>query len=284
MNISRLTLYLCYCRKISAKNVRRIISSISDSDNITTDKIYTYRSKAVYEEINKAEETLMKHNIKYITYGDDNYPYRFTRPLIENTLFNEKTLPDYPPLLFYRGNINILNSCKVCSVIGTRKPEARALYYEKKLIKNLLKNNKIIVSGLANGCDITAHEACIKSGGKTAAIIGTDICLISGERKKTADKIVSEGGCIISEYGPGITTFKYHFIRRDRLLALCSDEIYLIQSSICGGSMHTVRSAINYRKKIYALSVCENSSADSYSGNTLLINSGKADPLLPRML
>ena len=46
---------------------------------------------------------------------------------------------------------------------------------EKKIVSQLVKREQVIVSGLAKGCDVIAHEECMRLGGKTIAILPSPI-------------------------------------------------------------------------------------------------------------
>lgn len=63
---------------------------------------------------------------------------------------------------------------ELVAIIGTRNPSDEGIRKTKEIVKNLVKENCIIVSGLARGIDTVAHRTAIEWGGKTIAVLGTE--------------------------------------------------------------------------------------------------------------
>lgn len=82
-----------------------------------------------------------------------------------------KSIYNPPVLLFYQGDISLLNQ-PILGVVGSRQATKKGIHAVDKIIEEL--NSKfVIVSGLARGIDTAAHFAAIKNGGKTIAVIGS---------------------------------------------------------------------------------------------------------------
>ena len=75
-------------------------------------------------------------------------------------------------LLYYRGWWDLVASRSV-AVVGTRKPSREGLTRTRRLVRELVKDDFTVVSGLAAGIDRTAHETAIEENGRTIAVIGT---------------------------------------------------------------------------------------------------------------
>jgi DNA processing protein len=149
---------------------------------------------------------------------------------------NKKGAPEF---LFYRGDITLLNKenfVKNIAVIGLVNPTEDIIAREQRIVKILVNKGANIVSGLANGCDSVAHRMCLESGGKTIAILPSQINkVVPPENSALAKEIVTKGGLLVSEYfTPPDTSNKYdalnRFIERDRLQAYFSNSILLIAS------------------------------------------------------
>ena len=125
--------------------------------------------------------------MEIITHNDKKYPSHL------------KQIYDYPKILFVEGNSKILKE-EGFAIIGCRNS---SYYGEKgamKLAYELSLNNKIIISGLARGIDSCAHIGCLKAKGKTIAVLGSGLDNIyPKENQKLAEKILENGGAIISE-------------------------------------------------------------------------------------
>ncbi len=65
--------------------------------------------------------------------------------------------------------------CARVSIIGSRHASEKELLEAEKITKILIKNQAVIVSGLAKGIDTVAHQTAMKYGGITIAVIGTPL-------------------------------------------------------------------------------------------------------------
>ncbi len=229
------------------------------------------------------EENLKKTGSSYISYFDPQYPRRFKavqsveQPkefLFEemNTIEPINSGPeDFPVILYYKGNISSLNNHHICAILGTREPDEKAKFLGMKLSELLSEKGNVIVSGLAKGCDSIGHIGCLNKRGITVAFLGTSIEKVyPAENKPLAEKIVNNGGALISEYAPFSQTFSYNFVERDRLQTMISDQVYVIQTSTTGGTMHAAKACEKYHKDLIVLDPNDLGMGDS-SGNRLLI-------------
>jgi len=195
---------------------------------------------------------------------------------------NVKNNGDKPYLLFYRGCLPLLNDLnKNVAVIGLLDPDNEITERETYIIKELVKNEMIIVSGLAKGCDTIAHKICLDEYGKTIAVLPSNIKKIyPAENNDLAEKIINEGGLLLSEYykEPESRNESINrFIERDRLQAMFSKAVILIASYNKGegdsGSRHAMESARKYGIERYVMYNKENDENDKRFGlNKRLIN------------
>lgn len=169
-----------------------------------------------------------------ITIFDEAYPKR---------LLNLK----YPPfVLFYKGNLKLLNSDCI-GIVGSRIACEYALRATKDLV--LANKYKTIVSGLAKGIDACAHENAIK----TIGVLGCGIDYIYPMCNYDLIKRVEKEGLVISEY-PGLTKpLGYHFPFRNRIISCLANKLYIMQSSIKSGTMSTLNEALELGTEIRVL-------------------------------
>jgi DNA processing protein len=174
---------------------------------------------------------------------------------------------DKPYLLFYKGNLSLLNNLnKNVSVVGLRDPDEEIKRRETKIVRKLIdnesKNNEpVIVSGLALGCDTIAHKVCLENSGKTIAILPTlNNKSASAESRQLAEEIVDKGGLLLSEYYKETTNrnvYVKQLIERDRLQAMFAKAIILIASYRNGegdsGSRHAMEAAKKYGIERYIM-------------------------------
>lgn len=194
---------------------------------------------------------------------------------------------DKPYLLFHRGDLSLLNDLnKNIAVIGLTDPDEEITRRETDIVRRLVKNDFVIVSGLAIGCDTIAHKTSLETNGKTIAVLPSQLSKVyPTENRDFAEEIVRKGGLLISEYYKDANS-KYEainrFIERDRLQAMFSKAIILIASYRKGegdsGSRHAMKAARKYGIERYAM---YNSKMDEdnkrFSLNKDLVNSIGAD-------
>lgn len=164
---------------------------------------------------------------------------------------------DKPFALFYKGDISLLSKDNLnVAVIGVLNPDNDIEKAEQFVTTEILKHNATIVSGLALGCDSIAHKTALEKGGKTIAILpGMHNNIFPKENVKLAERIVEEGGLLISEYyEPPKSRYDMisRFVDRDRLQALFSDAVLLVASYALNklgndcGSRHAMEKAKDY--------------------------------------
>ncbi|MDE7243458.1 MAG: DNA-protecting protein DprA [Oscillospiraceae bacterium] len=182
---------------------------------------------------------------------------------------------DRPFLLFYRGDVSLLEDLnKNVAVIGAIDPDESVVSREQTVVERLVLHGLNIVSGLAKGCDSAAHDACLQAGGKTIAVLPTQLGKIyPAANRGLAEEIVRSGGLLLTEYA-GDPASKYESVKRftdrDRLQAMFSKAVILIASHRKGegdsGSRYAMESAKKYRIRRYVMFNREEDSGKSLFG------------------
>lgn len=143
------------------------------------------------------------------------------------------------------------------AVIGTRDISPYGKEWCESIVSALSSSAEkpVIVSGLALGTDIHAHQSAIANGLPTFAVMATGPDSIYPYRHRAfAERLAATPGCaLITDYPPGTPPLAIHFIRRNRIIAGLSDATILIESKIKGGGMMTSRLAFSYNRDVYAL-------------------------------
>lgn len=174
--------------------------------------------------------------------------------------------------IFVIGNLNI-NSPLAIAIVGTRKASEVGKKTSFNFSKNLAEVGVLIISGLAYGIDLSAHQGAIEAKKANVAVLGCGLDIIFKDpRRKFAEKIIELGGTIISEYPLGSPALKIHFPLRNRIIAGLSDGILIIEAPLNSGSMITARYGLEYGKEIF---VVPSSIYDkNYLGSLRLIQQG----------
>ncbi len=164
--------------------------------------------------------------------------------------------PDYPPLLKATKDDPVILYVKgaladrpeqSAAVIGTREPTKHGVMIAERVTQFLVENGWSVVSGLALGLDAVAHEAALKAGGHTVAVMAHGLHTVAPSKHKgLAQEILDRGGALVSEYGFGVDPRPEFFVKRDRIQAGLARGVVMVQSDLKGGSLHASRAALDY--------------------------------------
>lgn len=154
-------------------------------------------------------------------------------------------LPDPPRQLFCIGDLTALGPAPeaLVAIVGTREATLYGLRVATALGRAFAEAGAIVVSGMARGVDSAAHDAAIKAGGKTIAVLGTgpDLPYPVGNRDLHAR--VAASGLIVSESEPGTKAFQGCFPRRNRIIAALAKATIVVEAGHRSGAINTATHA-----------------------------------------
>ena len=177
-----------------------------------------------------------------------------------------------PKDLYYLGKAPVDLGVSV-AVVGSRRPTAYGIAVTKQLSEELARRGVTIISGLALGVDALAHQAALKAGGRTIAVMPGGLDRIyPATNHKLARDILVQGGTLLSEYPVGMPAAKHHFIARNRIVAGLADAILVTEAAEKSGTLITVRYGLEQGKTI--LSVPGNITSVLSKGTNNLIRTG----------
>lgn len=216
------------------------------------------------EKINpdKIVEQIEKEKIKVITIYDKTYP----------KLLKEIYAP--PIVLYYRGDPTILSDQYLLAVVGSRKISNYAQIIMPNLLGPVIKNQVIIVSGLAHGVDSLAHKLALENEGKTIAVLGSGLAydyLYPKSNKFLIDKII-KAGVIISEFPPFTSARPFNFPRRNRIISGLSSGTLIVEASQKSGALITASYALEQNREVMVTP--GNINQQNSSGTNNLIKKG----------
>jgi DNA processing protein len=191
----------------------------------------------------KALEMLYAEKISVVALGENDYPRML------------KEISDPPPILYFRGRLEGQDELNL-SVVGARKKTPYGGLATEKIVSELSLNGFHIVSGLALGIDALAHKTALDKKGRTTAIIGSGLdrnSIYPRENRNLAERIIGEGGAIISEFPPLTPPLKQNFPQRNRLIAGYSLGTLVIEANERSGSLITARLALENGREVFAV-------------------------------
>ncbi len=201
-----------------------------------------------------------------ITYGDYLYPEKLM------------TIPNPPAVLYVKGEIPDFDTRLTISVVGTRKASDTAISITEKISNELSNEGAIVVSGGALGIDTASHKGALLGKNPTVAVLacGLDYPYLM-QNQSLREKIVENAGALITEYPINTAVNKGSFLIRNRIIAGLCDGLLVSECGNKGGTMITVKHAIEQNKQVFAFPAQVGN--DSTQGTNKLIQDG-AIPVL----
>ncbi len=232
-------------------SIEKDINSIADLQNLLKkegESLTRLRAPSA-ETLKQAHEKALRildksesQGINVLGYNDPSFPEEL------------KEIPEKSILLHVKGDLEALKKKFAVAIVGTRTPTKYGEKASRRLAEIFAKKGYTIISGLAKGCDTSAHEGCLDAKGTTVAILASGVDYIyPRENKNLAMEILENNGCLVSEYAIGEKPQRSYFPARDRLQSGLSKGLIVIETDYQGGTMHTVNYAIKQRKKLACL-------------------------------
>jgi len=198
-------------------------------------------SKAAFRDAEKELAQVRKAGCHLIHWEESEYPKR----LLE--------IYDPPPLLYVRGNEQVLNRHTI-SIVGTRRPTPYGNQIAERLARDLAEHGLIVASGLARGIDSSAHRgACAASRGGTIGVLGSGIDVIYPKENRKLFEEVEKRGAIITEFPMGTYPAPENFPVRNRMVAGMALGVIVVQGAQYSGSLITSRLAMEFGREVYGV-------------------------------
>lgn len=158
-------------------------------------------------------------------------------------------------LLFYKGDINRVkcNSVPTVAIVGSRKMTNYGAAVIKQIISNLSLYQVNIVSGLAYGCDITAHRLSLTYGLSPIAVLPNGLARCYPAAHKGELKKIAEKGLVISEFLPWQQAQPTFFAARNRLISGFAEVVLIIEAALKSGSLITASFAADQGREVLAV-------------------------------
>jgi DNA processing protein len=198
-------------------------------------------SKAAFRDAEKELAQVRKAGCHLIHWEESEYPKR----LLE--------IYDPPPLLYVRGNEQVLNRYTI-SIVGTRRPTPYGNQIAERLARDLAEHGLIVASGLARGIDSSAHRgACAASRGGTIGVLGSGIDVVYPKENRKLFEEVEKRGAIITEFPMGTYPAPENFPVRNRMVAGMALGVIVVQGAQYSGSLITSRLAMEFGREVYGV-------------------------------
>jgi DNA processing protein len=178
--------------------------------------------------------------LEVLTLDDPGYPARL----------RAVELP--PPVLFVRGSIDALGPERAVAIVGTRRPTEAGRRTSARIAAAVGALGATVVSGLAVGIDGAAHAAAVAARLPTIAVIGGGHArLYPRAHAGLAERIVAEGGAVVSEFPPDTEPTRGTFPRRNRIISGLADSTVVVEAGARSGALTTAAWALEQGRRLF---------------------------------
>jgi DNA processing protein len=163
-----------------------------------------------------------------------------------------RSIPDPPPVLYVRGNVDLL-ARRAVAIVGSRNHTRYGAEVAARLAEEAVQAWALVVSGMALGLDAVAQAAALDANGTTIGVLGTGVDVVyPRENARLFDRVLG-AGAVASEHPPGARGHRGAFPRRNRLISGLSAALVVVEAAEGSGTLITVDCALEQGREVFAV-------------------------------
>lgn len=203
-------------------------------------KYFKIEKDILLKEYNKAYKAFsgLRESDEIIKRGSSDYP-----PLLAET-------EQAPRFLYIRGKKSLLYERRTVALVGSRQASENAKDNTRRLAERLGENGITVISGLAKGIDVTAHETALKNGYNTIAVIGTNLNQYYPTENKEIQLEIENKGLIVSQFSPASKTQRWFFPMRNGVMSGLSLATVIMEAGETSGALKQADFALKQGRQI----------------------------------
>lgn len=174
-------------------------------------------------------------------FSDDDYPDKL------------RELGEPPLVLYYRGNLKLLKNDDLIMLAGTRHTTSYGVDMARNFTKKFIENDLTILCGISDGIDTAVLETVKAESGKAVVICAGGIDKITPVTNTNLENDIEKSGLVVSEFPPNESAQRYHYIYRNRLLAMLANAVILAEADEESNSIGAINLANEYGKEVFAI-------------------------------
>jgi DNA processing protein len=178
--------------------------------------------------------------VQALTWESPDYPRNLTN------------IPHPPPVLYVKGTLTPADEWAV-AVVGTRRASAYGREVARELASGLAASGVTVVSGLARGIDVVAHQAALDAGGRTIAVLGSGLDQIYPPEYKNLAQAISRVGALVSDYALGTPPEAGNFPPRNRIISGMAKGVVIVEAGEGSGALITADFAAEQGRDVFAV-------------------------------
>ena len=186
-------------------------------------------------------ERCLKAGVSIIGFNDPLYPAML------------REIYDPPIVLYVKGTLLPCDSAAV-AIVGSRHASVYGAQQARRFARELAQSGFTIVSGLARGIDLAAHQGALEvPSGRTIAVLGCGVDVFYPKENSEFYSRIAERGAVVSEYALGSEPCAHHFPKRNRIISGFSLGVLVVEAHVRSGSLITARLALEQGREVFAM-------------------------------
>jgi DNA processing protein len=235
--LGRKLINLCGSAEAVFREPRRHLKKMPRIGELLADAV---GNSGILQRAEKEMVFIERYHITPFFFQDNGYPYRL------------KHCVDSPVLLFFKGTAD-LNSPRVVGIVGTRRATEYGKSVTRELIGGLVRQEALVISGLAYGIDSCAHRYSMESGLDTVGVLGHGLDTVyPWLHRPLAEKMLTQGG-LVTEFLSRTKPDRSNFPKRNRIIAGLCDAVIVVEAGRKGGALITADIANSYNRDVFAV-------------------------------
>lgn len=141
-------------------------------------------------------------------------------------------------------------------IVGTRRLTTYGARIARELAAVLARAGAVVVSGLAQGIDSTAHAGALDANGRTIAVLGEGLAWFDDHgplRRRQLARRIRAQGALVSEYPLALQGARWTFPKRNATIAGLSDALLVIEAPEGSGALITAEAMAHLGRPVFAV-------------------------------
>lgn len=159
---------------------------------------------------------------------------------------------DPPVVLYVKGELTAKDKNAV-AMVGSRTTTHYGVEVARKLAYQLAYVGVTVVSGGARGIDTAAHQGTLSAQGRTVAVLGTGINLVTPPENAELFERIAANGAVVTQFPFNRNADKQSFPIRNRIVAGMTLGTVVVEANLTSGALITANFATEYGRQVFAV-------------------------------
>jgi DNA processing protein len=179
-------------------------------------------------------------NCRIVTQEDPEYPELL------------RQIYDPPVVLYVKGQLSLKDKNSV-AMVGSRMTTHYGIEVARKLAYQLAYLGVTVISGGARGIDSAAHQGALSGKGRTIAVLGTGINIVTPPENVDLFQRITEHGALVTQFPFNRPPDKQSFPIRNRIVAGMTLGTVVVEANLTSGALITANFAVEYGRQVFAV-------------------------------